>query len=64
MRGRRHRIVAPEQAAALVEALPDAHDRALWGTASYGGLRRGELLALRWDDVNIPLDVVHRGYAP
>jgi integrase len=53
VRGRRDRIVTPEQAAALLDALPDAHDRAMWGTALYAGLRRGELLGLRWEDVDI-----------
>ncbi len=28
-------------------------DRPLWATAFYGGLRRGELLALRWEDVDL-----------
>jgi integrase len=45
--------VTPAQASALIEALPSAHDRALWGTTLYAGQRRGELLALRWEDVDI-----------
>jgi integrase len=57
VRGRRDRIVAPEQAAKLVDALPEG-DRALWATALYGGLRRGELQALRWDDVDLAKGVI------
>jgi integrase len=34
--------------AALVPA-----DRALWATAIYAGLRRGEIAALRWEDVDL-----------
>jgi len=33
-------------------ALP-ANERAFWATAIYGGLRRGELRALRWTDVEL-----------
>jgi integrase len=49
IRGKRDRIVSPEQGAALLNALSD--DRALWATAMYAGLRCGELRALRWEDV-------------
>lgn len=51
-RGRRERIADPIEAAALLSALP-AEDRALWATAFYAGLRRGELRALRWSDVDL-----------
>ena len=46
LRGRRERIARPADARALIEALETA-DRALWATALYAGLRRGELRALR-----------------
>jgi integrase len=51
-RGRRERIASPSEAAALIAALRPA-DRALWGCAFYAGLRRGELRALLWDDVDL-----------
>ena len=51
-------IVSPERAAALLDALP-ADDRALWATALYGGLRRGELMALRFEDVDIDAGLIH-----
>ena len=57
-RGRRLRIADPAEAAALVEALPAA-DRAVWGLALYAGLRRGELWALRWEDVDLEGGVIH-----
>ena len=57
VRGRRDRIVSPEQAAKLLEALPE-RDRAMWATALYGGLRRGELQALRWEDVDLAKGVI------
>jgi integrase len=57
VRGRRDRIASPVEAAALIAALPDA-DRALWATAMYGGLRRGEIVALRWEDVDLAAGVI------
>ena len=39
----------------LLTALPEA-DRALWATAMYAGLRKGELQALRLDDLDLARD--------
>jgi integrase len=57
VRGTRDRIASPEEAARLLAALPGA-DRALWGTALYGGLRRGELRGLRWEDIDLASGVI------
>jgi integrase len=46
------RFVPPDVAATLLAALP-AEDRAIWATAFYAGLRRGELWALRVGDVDL-----------
>lgn len=55
---RRERVASPDEAARLLAALPEA-DRALWGTAFYAGLRRGELRGLRWEDVDDGATVIH-----
>lgn len=49
----RDRVAAPLEAAALVAALTDTRDRALFATALYAGLRAGELRALRWEHIDI-----------
>ena len=57
VRGSRDRIATPHEAAALVGALPD-QDRALWATALYAGLRRGEVQALAWEAVDLTEGVI------
>jgi integrase len=57
VRGRRERIASPEEARRLLVALPE-RDRPVWATALYAGLRRGELLALRWEDVDLAPGVI------
>jgi integrase len=56
-RNARDRIVDPIEAQALIEALRE-DDRPLWAVAFYGGLRRGELRALRWDNVDLQSGVI------
>jgi integrase len=65
VRGRRDRIASPVEAGQLLAALPEA-DRPLWATAMYSGLRRGELLALRFEDVDPSAGLirVERAYDP
>lgn len=47
------RIPSPEQSAALVRHAPE-RDRPIWATSCYAGLRRGELRALRRQDIDLP----------
>jgi integrase len=63
VRGRRERYASPEEAEALIAAVP-SEDRPMWATAMYAGLRRGELQALRAEDINLATGVirVERGW--
>ena len=65
VRGRRDRIVTPTEARKLLAALPEA-SRPLWATALYAGLRRGELMALRFCDIDFGKGLirVERSYDP
>ena len=55
---RPRRIVTPAEAAALLDALA-SEDRAIWATAFYAGLRRGELQALRCMDIDLGRSLIH-----
>jgi integrase len=52
VRASQERVARAAEAAALIAALPLA-DRGLWATAIYAGLRRGELQALDWADIDL-----------
>jgi integrase len=57
VRSRRDRIVSLQGAEELISAAPE-RDRALWATAFYGGLRVGELRALRAKSVDLAAGVI------
>jgi integrase len=55
---RRDKFATPAQAEAMLAVL-DLPERAVWATALYAGLRRGELAGLRWGDVNLAAGLIH-----
>jgi integrase len=57
IRSRRDRIADPTDAAALLAALPEG-EQAVWATALYAGLRRGELRALRWENLDLATGIL------
>ncbi|HEY8776238.1 MAG TPA: tyrosine-type recombinase/integrase [Gaiellaceae bacterium] len=58
VRGKRDRVARADEAVTLLAVLPP-EDRALWATALYSGLRRGELQALEWTDINLDDALIH-----
>jgi integrase len=53
----RERVARPAEARAPIEAL-GPRERAIYAAALYAGLRRGELQALRWEDVDFDRGVI------
>ena len=56
VRGTRERVASPDEAKRLLASLE--RDRALWATAMFAGLRRGELRALTWDAVDFDRGII------
>jgi integrase len=57
VRGGPYRIADADEAEQLIQALPAA-DRPTWATAMYAGLRRGELMALAPEHVDLGTGVI------
>lgn len=54
-------VVGPDEIRKLLDALP-VDDQPPWAVAAYAGLRRGEIRALRWENVDLALghiDIQH-----
>lgn len=58
VRCRMRDVVSPVLAAAMLEVLP-SEDRRVWAVAFYAGLRRGEIIGLRPEDIDLATGVIH-----
>jgi integrase len=52
-------FVSPDEIAVLGNAAASDQDRAVYLTAAFTGLRMGELIALRWGDVDFNTEALH-----
>jgi integrase len=52
-------VLRPEEVLELVRAAASDQDAAIFHTAAFGGLRMGELLALRWRDLDFARSTIH-----
>jgi integrase len=52
-------VLRPEEVQALVRSAASEQDAALFHTAAFAGLRMGELLGLRWRDIDFKRSTIH-----
>ena len=62
--GKGDRAASPQEAAALLAALLPDPEHAMWATAFYAGLRRGEFRALRVRHVDVEAATITGGSHP
>ena len=58
IRSQREHAADPGDAGRMIRVLPE-QDQCAWALAFYGGLRLGELRALRWDDIDEAAGLIH-----